>query len=90
MPAAAALFGGEVQETLCCLLTALWSHSNGKCMQSFAAFVYWCTAAARPEGGQTLNFEQLPQDSLSVVGSWRGAERRPLTLDSNQEAKYFG
>lgn len=90
MPAAAALFDGEVQGTLCYLFTGLWSHSDGMYMQSFAAFVYWCTAAARLEGGQTLHFDQLPQDCFSVLGSWRGAHRRLLTLDSSQEAKYLG
>lgn len=73
--AAAALFGGEVCGTSCYgLCMALWSHSDGIYMDSFAAFAYGCTVAARPGGGQTLGFQQLS---------------RPLRI-ANQEAKYLG
>ena len=48
------LFGGEVCGTSHYgMFTALWSHSDGICMDSFAAFVYCCAEAVRPKGGQT-------------------------------------
>ena len=75
MPAAtAALFGGEVCGALCySLFTTLWSHGDGICIDSFAAFVYCCAVAARPGGGQILNFQQLHWPLRIVPLSW-GAE----------------
>ena len=47
------LFGGEVCGTSHYgLFTALWSRSDGICMDSFAAFVYCCAQAVRSKGGQ--------------------------------------